>query len=153
IGSLISPGMSNVGHDCGGFAGPLPDAELFVRWVQNAIFHPRFCIHSWKADCGVNELWMYTNELPLLSEWVQFRYRLIPYLYSLFWQYHCFGTPVLRPLIAQYPHDLSLAETSFEFMLGPCFLVVPIYEPLMSARKVQLPLLPQSNVRWYGFYE
>ncbi|KAJ3269624.1 hypothetical protein HK104_005091, partial [Borealophlyctis nickersoniae] len=38
------------GHDVGGFVGPRPSPELFVRWVQNGIFHPRFCIHSWKHE-------------------------------------------------------------------------------------------------------
>ena len=27
-------GMFNIGHDVGGFAGPSPDAELLVRWLQ-----------------------------------------------------------------------------------------------------------------------
>jgi hypothetical protein len=35
-------GMFNVGHDVGGFAGPVPDPELLVRWVQSATFSPRF---------------------------------------------------------------------------------------------------------------
>lgn len=27
-------GMFNIGHDVGGFAGPSPDGELLVRWLQ-----------------------------------------------------------------------------------------------------------------------
>jgi alpha-glucosidase len=50
--------MPGYGHDIGGFAGPRPNPELFVRWVQNGIFHPRFCIHSWKKE-GITEPWMY----------------------------------------------------------------------------------------------
>ncbi|RKO91022.1 glycosyl hydrolases family 31-domain-containing protein, partial [Blyttiomyces helicus] len=50
--------FSGYGHDVGGFVGPRPSPELFVRWVQNGIFHPRFCIHSWKAE-GITEPWMY----------------------------------------------------------------------------------------------
>ena len=33
-------GVSNHGCDIGGFYGPAPEAELFVRWVQNGIFQP-----------------------------------------------------------------------------------------------------------------
>jgi alpha-glucosidase len=55
--------MPGYGHDVGGFVGPRPEAELFVRWVQNGIFHPRFCIHSWK-DEGITTPWMYP-EVPL----------------------------------------------------------------------------------------
>ena len=46
------------GHDVGGFFGPRPSPELFVRWTQSGIFHPRFTIHSWK-DEGITEPWMY----------------------------------------------------------------------------------------------
>ena len=44
---LSLSGFFNVGHDVGGFAGPPPEPELLVRWVQNGCFHPRFTIHSW----------------------------------------------------------------------------------------------------------
>ena len=40
-------GMFNIGHDVGGFAGPVPDPELLVRWVQNGVFSPRFIMNSW----------------------------------------------------------------------------------------------------------
>jgi alpha-glucosidase len=53
-------GLVGYGHDVGGFVGPRPGKELFVRWVQNGVFHPRFCIHSWK-DEGVTEPWMYPD--------------------------------------------------------------------------------------------
>jgi alpha-glucosidase len=58
LGMSLS-GLYNVGHDVGGFSGDKPDAELFVRWVQNGVMHPRFTIHSWNDDHTVNEPWMY----------------------------------------------------------------------------------------------
>jgi alpha-glucosidase (family GH31 glycosyl hydrolase) len=42
--------MQSYGSDVGGFGGPLPDPELFVRWVQLGVTHSRFCIHSYKPD-------------------------------------------------------------------------------------------------------
>lgn len=41
--------MFNVGHDVGGFAGPVPEPELLVRWVQTGVLHPRFLFNSWKV--------------------------------------------------------------------------------------------------------
>ena len=38
------------GTDVGGFAGPLPSPELFVRWVQFGCVNQRFCIHSFKPN-------------------------------------------------------------------------------------------------------
>ena len=58
IGLSLS-GVYNLGHDVGGFSGLAPDPELFVRWVQNGIFYPRFTIHSWNDDKTVNVPWMY----------------------------------------------------------------------------------------------
>jgi alpha-glucosidase len=80
---LSLSGVPNTGHDVGGFYGPRPEPELFVRWVQNGIFHPRFCIHSYNTDGTVNEPWMYPEVLPIVRDLIQFRYRLIPYLYTL----------------------------------------------------------------------
>ena len=42
--------MTSYGADVGGFGGPLPDPELFVRWVQLGVTHSRFCIHSYKPN-------------------------------------------------------------------------------------------------------
>ncbi len=41
LGMSLS-GLFNVGHDVGGFSGDKPEPELFVRWVQNGVMHPRF---------------------------------------------------------------------------------------------------------------
>lgn len=42
--------LTAYGADVGGFGGPLPDPELFVRWVQLGVTHSRFCIHSYKPN-------------------------------------------------------------------------------------------------------
>ena len=42
--------MQSTGSDVGGFGGPLPSPELFVRWVQLGVTHARFCIHSYKPN-------------------------------------------------------------------------------------------------------
>ena len=64
-------GFPNYGHDVGGFYGAAPDPELFVRWVQNGVFHPRFTIHSWNTDGTVNEPWMHPNVLPIIRNWIK----------------------------------------------------------------------------------
>ena len=130
---------SNTGHDAGGFAGAKPDPELFVRWLQNAIFHPRFCVHSWNEDNTVNELWMYPQVLDLVKHLVRLRYRLIPYLYSLLYRYSRYGTPVLRPLVTHFPQDPACWDESFHFLFGPSVLVASVVESEQTCKDVYLP--------------
>jgi alpha-glucosidase len=141
-------GAPNTGHDVGGFAGPKPDPELFVRWVQNGIFHPRFTIHSWNSDGSVNEPWMYPDMLPLVREAIKFRYRLLPYLYSLFVEAHRVGHPILRPLVYHFPQDPRTHTESFDFMLGPNLLVASVLEPGARTRAVYLP----GDQPWCDFH-
>ncbi|MGL4369913.1 MAG: TIM-barrel domain-containing protein, partial [Spirochaetota bacterium] len=76
--SLSLSNVPNIGHDVGGFFGFKPDPELFIRWVQNGVMHPRFTIHSWHLDKTVNEPWMFADALPAIRDAIRFRYRMIP---------------------------------------------------------------------------
>ncbi len=58
---LSLSGIFNFGHDAGGFAGPKPEPELFMRWIEQGIYWPRFTIHSWNGDGSANEPWMYPS--------------------------------------------------------------------------------------------
>jgi alpha-glucosidase len=146
-------GMPHIGHDIGGFFGPAPDAELFVRWVQNGIFHPRFSIHSWNTDETVNEPWMHPDVLPIVREMIQFRYRLIPYLYSLMFEAHQTGNPMIRPLVYHFPDDPRCWTESFDFLLGSHLLVASVLEAGARKWRVYLPMgtwwCDFHTGRWY----
>jgi alpha-glucosidase len=145
---LSLSGAPNTGHDIGGFAGPKPDPELFVRWIQSGIFLPRFTIHSWNNDGSVNEPWMYPEILPIIRETINFRYRLIPYLYSLFFNATRYGDPIIRPLVYHFPNDKNCHTQSFEFMLGSNLLIATIFNKGDRIRKVYLP----KEQDWFDFY-
>jgi alpha-glucosidase len=147
LGMSLS-GCPNIGHDVGGFYGYQPDPELFVRWVQNGIFHPRFTIHSWHLDGTVNEPWMYPDVLPIIREMIQFRYRLIPYLYSLLVEAARSGHPLIRPMVYHFAHDPKCYTESFDFMLGSHLLVASVIEAGQGQRAVYLPV----NEMWCDFY-
>jgi alpha-glucosidase len=122
LGMSLS-GLFNVGHDVGGFSGDKPDAELFVRWVQNGVMHPRFTIHSWNDDHTVNEPWMYPGVTPAIRGAIELRYRLLPYLYTLLWQAHADDEPMLRPTFLDHEHDVQTFEECDDFLLGRDMLV------------------------------
>ena len=141
-------GVSNSGHDIGGFAGPAPEPELFLRWVQQGIFLPRFSIHSWNDDGTANEPWMYPEITPFVRDLIKFRYRLIPYLYDLLWRYHDRLEPMMRPTFHDFPDDPRCFEENDDFLLGGKLLVAPVVEPGQRTRAVYLP----RGAAWYDFW-
>ncbi|WP_277188225.1 glycoside hydrolase family 31 protein [Caballeronia sp. BR00000012568055] len=145
---LAMSGVSNSGHDIGGFAGPAPGPELLARWVAFGIFLPRFSIHSWNDDGTVNEPWMYPEITRVVSDLIKLRYRLIPYLYELLGQSHDRYEPVTRPMFAEFPHDPNCLVDGDDMMLGAALLVAPVVEPDHKYREVYLP----SGARWASYW-
>lgn len=141
-------GVANQGCDIGGFYGPAPEPELFVRWVQNGIFQPRFSIHSCNTDNTVTEPWMYPSYTPFIRDAIRLRYRLLPYLYSLLHEASVEGSPVMRPMVYEFQHDSAVWEESFDFMLGQWLLVANVLEKGAATRKVYLP----KGSEWIDWY-
>lgn len=145
---LALSGISNVGHDVGGFSGPRPDPELFVRWVQNGVMHPRFTIHSWNDDGTVNEPWMYPEVLDAVRDAIRLRYRLLPYLYTVAWRAHAELEPMIRPTFLDHEDDPATFEENDEFLLGEELLVATVVEPGARTRQLHLP---DNGCGWYAF--
>ena len=113
---------------------------------------PRFCIHSWK-DQGITTPWMYEEQLPIIRDAIKFRYKLVPYLYSLSKDAATHGTPIIRPLFFEFQDDTNTFNLSFEFMLGPWLLVASVYEPNQTCRSLYLPSTMWHdywNSKWYN---
>ena len=140
-------GQPNEGADIGGFAGPAPSEELFVRWVQNGIFQPRFSIHSASNDNTVTEPWMFRDSAPLIREAILLRYRMTPYLYSAEYEAHRTGAPIMRALVYEFQNDEQVYDESFEFLYGRDILVANVLEEGARRRKVYLP----KGCKWYDW--
>ena len=145
---LALSGVSNTGHDVGGFDGPRPDAELFVRWVGFGIFMPRFSIHSWNTDRTANEPWMHPAVTPAVRDLIKLRYRLLPYLYDLMWRYARRYEPIIRPTFHDFPDDPRCLDENDEMLLGPALLIGAVVEPGVTARDVYLP----KGTRWLDWW-
>jgi len=137
-------GLYNTGHDIGGFAGPLPDAELLIRWTQAGVVHPRFVMNSWKPDGAYNSPWLHPEALPAIRDAIRLRYRLMPYLYSLMHHAADRHEPVIRPTFLQFPDDPGCAADCDELMLGPFLLAAPVVRPGERTRRVRLPHGPEA---------
>ena len=145
---LALSGISNTGHDIGGFAGPAPEPELMLRWVQFGILLPRFSIHSWNDDKSVNEPWMHPEITGVISDLMKQRGRLTPYLYDLLWKSHQDFEPMIRPTFLTFPDDPRCFEENDEMMLGSDLLVAAVVEPGQTERTVYLP----AGTDWYDFW-
>ena len=146
---LSLSGVSNFGHDIGGFAGPAPDADLLVRWVEAGLLLPRFSIHSWNDDGTVNEPWMHPEATGHIAELIRWRYRLLPYLYHRLWRHHAEFEPILRPTFHDFPGDAACLQPGFDFLVGPDLLAAPVVSAGAAEREVYLP----AGATWRDFWD
>ena len=142
-------GMFSIGHDVGGFHGPTPGPELFVRFNEFCSLWPRMVMNSWNDDGVVNLPWMYPEMVPQVREAIALRYRLMPYLYTLMWRASRDGTPAVRPLLWDFPQDAAAVKIDDAFMLGPDVLVAPVLEEGTRERSVYLPAHAGG---WYDWH-
>lgn len=146
---LMNMGLSGVpfvGTDIGGFHGNA-SGELFARWMQMGALSPFSRGHSC-AGTEQHEPWVFGPRVEAICrDYLRLRYRLLPYLYSLFWEASLRGTPVMRPLLYLFPDDPATYPLHDEFMLGPFLLAAPVYHPGREHRHVYLPA-----GGWYDFW-
>ncbi len=144
--SLSLSGIYNFGHDVGGFAGEAPEPELFIRWIQNGIFHPRFTIHSWNDDQTVNVPWMYPEYMEEIRHWMKERVKWTPYLYHLMYLAHKEDEPILTPTFYHFEEDPHTFEENDEFLAGKDLLVANVMKKGQRERDVYLP---KNDHGWY----
>lgn len=137
---LSVSGVSFAGSDIGGFIGE-PDGELYTRWMQMAAFHPFMRTHSASNETGFDqEPWSFGSLYEqICKSFIQMRYRLLPYIYTTFWQNYRYGTPMLRPLSFVDQQDPETYNRNEEFLLGDHLLVCPVSTPGARSRSVYLP--------------
>ncbi|MGI4878312.1 MAG: TIM-barrel domain-containing protein [Janthinobacterium lividum] len=136
---LALSGVSNSGHDIGGFAGRAPDAELLTRWVQAGVLMPRFSIHSWNDDRSVNEPWMHPEAVPAIARLMRLRQTLVPFFYDLLHSYHADYEPIVRPAWLDHPGDAGAWIDGDDQLLGRDVLAALVVDPGASTRRVRPP--------------
>ncbi len=141
VSMCLSVGMSGVpfvGADIGGFWDAC-DGELLTRFAQLGTLMPFSRNHN-ALDNPDQEPWAFGE--PYESAYrtaIETRYRLLPYLYTLFQQASVDGSPVMRPLFYHYPNDERASDTQDEFLVGDALLVAPIAEEGARSRGVYFP--------------
>ena len=149
---------SNIGypwwsHDIGGHMGGIRSDDLSVRWLQLGVFSPILRLHSTKSDFMSKEPWAYSPETErILTEWLRFRHRLIPYLYTAAERTFRLGEPPVQPMYYRWPEAQEAYRTSNQFLFGQQLMVCPITEPVhpelaLAGTDAWLP-----EGQWFDFF-
>jgi alpha-D-xyloside xylohydrolase len=111
--------------DVGGFLGP-PDPELYVRWAQAAIFASHLRFHG----TSPREPWAFGEEAEaVVRDWLDLRYRLIPYLERCLEESEQTGMPVMRAMPLAFSDEPEAWAFDTQFMFGPQLMIAPIVKP------------------------
>jgi alpha-glucosidase len=150
ITTILGLGLSGhafSGGDIGGFSGS-PDPELYLRWFQMSTFLPLFRTHS-AIGTNPREPWVFEEPITsILRNFLELRYRLLPYLYTLAWDTNQTGFPPIRPLFWENPADPTLWDIDDEFLLGDALLIAPVVSKGAQSRRITIP--PGT---WYSFWD
>jgi alpha-glucosidase len=147
VNSMGLTGVAFAGYDAGGFVGEA-NTKLFARWISLASLSPFFRAHS-MINTRDSEPWSYGEQVEqICRNYIKFRYQLLPYIYSLFYDASQTGMPVQRSLAINYPHDYRVYNGLYhnQYLFGPCMLVAPAE----STKELIKVFLPVGN--WYDLY-
>ncbi|CAB9495881.1 TIM-barrel domain-containing protein [Alteromonas macleodii] len=139
-------GMAYIHSDLGGFAGGETfDAELYTRWLQFGTFSPVFRPHA--QDNIAPEPVFHSDPVKSIArKFIQLRYDMLPYNYSLAFENALNGTPLMRPLAMEYSES-SWFENADSYLWGDALLVSPVTSPDQTQWPTALP----EGV-WFDFF-
>ncbi len=146
--------------DIGGFYGGSGDEEefreLMIRWFQFGVFCPVLRMHGYRkpyvkegnmedmsGECnmgGPNEIWSFGEEAyQIMRKYLNIREEMLPYIKKQLEITKSTGTPLMRPLVYEYPDDPNTYELCDEYLFGERVLVAPVMEYGVRRRRVYLP--------------
>ena len=117
-------GQPFAGPDIGGFWGA-PSPDLYAHWIGVGALFPFSRTHTMRFSPD-QEPWSFGPEVEAVSRLaIERRYRMLPYLYTLFREASVDGLPVWRPVFFADPANLSLRSEDHAFLIGADVLVLP----------------------------
>jgi alpha-glucosidase len=144
--SLGLCGYAMVGDDIGGFAGS-PPADLLTRWFEVGALNPIYRDHTAKGTAD-QEPWVNGPQHEAIRRrYVELRYKLLPYIYSIVEESSRTGLPFMRPVFLDYPQAEDFYGNNRDFLFGRDLFVAPVTTEMVDAEEVQLP--PGD---WYDYW-
>jgi len=115
--------------------------ELYLRWLAMCVFSGNFQFENAKH---VSKGHLSEEHQALVVHWMQWRYRLIPYVLGAIEDAARTGLPVQRAMAMCFPQDREAHRWDTQYMCGPALLVAPVTAP---GTKVQV-YLPEAEGWW-----
>uniref|UniRef100_A0A2K5D9Z9 alpha-glucosidase n=1 Tax=Aotus nancymaae TaxID=37293 RepID=A0A2K5D9Z9_AOTNA len=140
-------GIPMVGADICGFALDTPE-ELCRRWMQLGAFYPFSRNHNDQGYKDQDPASFGADSLLLNSSrhYLNIRYTLLPYLYTLFFRAHSRGDTVARPLLHEFYGDNNTWDVHQQFLWGPGLLITPVLDEGVEKVMTYLP-----DAVWYDY--
>jgi alpha-D-xyloside xylohydrolase len=125
----LSLGLSGFGywsHDISGFEQTAPP-DLYKRWCVFGLLSSHSRLHGSQS---YRVPWLFDEEaVDVVRYFTKLKCRLMPYLYTMAYEAHDFGTPMLRAMLLEFPNDPACEYLDRQYMLGESLLVAPIFRP------------------------
>nr|WP_257216565.1 glycoside hydrolase family 31 protein [Allopusillimonas soli] len=141
--SLGDSGVPVQTHALGSAAHPAGEMtpELYIRWLAMCVFSANFSFQSVPAllPSAFDEATQ-----SLVHHWLQWRYRLVPYVLGIIEDAVRTGLPVQRSMALAFPSDHVAQAWDTQYMLGPALLVAPVLQP---GKQVKV-YLPEGDAWW-----
>jgi alpha-D-xyloside xylohydrolase len=122
--SLAASGFGYWSHDIGGFEGT-PDTGVFKRWLAFGLLSSHSRLHG---SGSYRVPWAFDDEaVDITRTFTRLKMSLMPYLAATARQAQESGTPMLRPMVLEFPQDPATEHVDTQYMLGDSLLVAPVF--------------------------
>lgn len=137
-------GVPMIGADICGFIYDTTE-ELCARWIEVGAFYPFVRNHN-ALGSKPQELYLWESVTQAAKKALGMRYKMLPYLYTLFYGANSAGEMVTKPLWATFPDDNTALSVQNQFMVGPAVLISPVLEQGATSINAYFPA-----GLWYNF--
>ena len=123
----LSAAVSGFGfwsHDISGFE-ETASADLYKRWAAFGLLSTHSRLHG---STSYRVPWLFDDEaVGVLRFFTKLKCRLMPYIFSEACKCARTGVPVMRPMVMEFPEDITCRYIDTQYMMGSNILVAPIF--------------------------
>ena len=123
-----------------------PNDISYMRRAQLMFLTPFAMSNEWSTATTVLD--RSKNVIDCYTKYNQLHYKLIPYMYSLFWEQHNTGVGVTRPLIMEFQNDPKVYQIDSQFMLGDALMVCPVSS---NSRIATVSIYLPADEQWMDY--